>query len=224
MRLRLSLAFVAVLTASACRSATLQQGPSDTLRAYARALDEGRADDAYKLLSSEAKRSISLDAFRRMVKENAAEMKDIAHALARPASDPVVTATVVSPKGEKLLARLRRRALEARRIVHQPLRAVDPAAVDRGIFARFRAQALRRDAPLRPRRAPEGLDADKLRSRVGGRQKEEMAAHHRRSARRAAHRAIRGDRRPRDHGLRLGQPCSSCASTARGRSKTSTRS
>src|SRR5215471_15521062 len=91
-----------MVLASACHSSTLQQGPSDTLRTYARALDDGRADDAYKLLSSEAKHSISIDAFRRMVKENAPEMKDIAHALARPASDPLVTATVVSPKGEKL--------------------------------------------------------------------------------------------------------------------------
>ena len=47
-----------------CRSSSIQQGPSDTLRAYARALDDGRADDAYKLLSSEAKRSLSLEAFR----------------------------------------------------------------------------------------------------------------------------------------------------------------
>ena len=38
-----------------------------------------------------------------MVKENASEMKDIARALARPASDPVVTATVTSPKGDSLL-------------------------------------------------------------------------------------------------------------------------
>jgi hypothetical protein len=94
---------IACLTLAACGSATLQQGPSDTLRAYARALDEGRADDAYKLLSSEARRNIAPDAFRRMVKENTAEMKDIAHALSRPASDPVVTATVTSPKGDSLL-------------------------------------------------------------------------------------------------------------------------
>jgi hypothetical protein len=97
------LLLLACLTLLGCRSSTLQQGPSETLRTYARALDEGRADDAYKLLSSEAKRNISPDAFRRMVKENVAEMKDIAHALSRPASDPVVTATVTSPKGDSLL-------------------------------------------------------------------------------------------------------------------------
>src|SRR4051812_36513902 len=99
-RCRSALAIGALLAAAGCGSSALQQGPSDTLRAYARALDDGHAEDAYKLLSSEAKRSISLDAFRRMVRENAAEMKDIAHALARPSSDPVVTATVTSPKGD----------------------------------------------------------------------------------------------------------------------------
>jgi len=100
---RLVLLPIACLTLFACHSSALQQGPSETLRAYARALDEGRADEAYKLLSSEARRNISPDAFRRMVKENAVEMKDIARALSRPASDPVVSATVTSPKGDSLL-------------------------------------------------------------------------------------------------------------------------
>ncbi len=103
MQRRYVLPALVCLTLAACGSSSLQQGPSDTLRAYARALDEGRADDAYKLLSSEAKRNIAPDAFRRMVKENAAEMKDIAHALSRPSTDPVVTATVTSPKGDSLL-------------------------------------------------------------------------------------------------------------------------
>jgi hypothetical protein len=96
-------ALLAPTSAAGCRSAAMQQGPSDALRAYARALDEGRADEAYRLLSAEAKRSMSLDALRRMLKDNPAEAKDIAHALARPASDPVVSATVTSPKGETML-------------------------------------------------------------------------------------------------------------------------
>ncbi len=77
-------------------------GPSETLRAYAAALKEGRADDAYRLLSNDAKRSISLEAFRRMVKENPEDVKDIALALSRPGSDPVVTATVSAPGGNTL--------------------------------------------------------------------------------------------------------------------------
>ena len=72
------------------------------MRAYAKALDEGRADDAYKLLSNEAKRSVSLEAFRRMVKDNPDDVRDIARALTRSGSEPVVTATVSAPGGDKL--------------------------------------------------------------------------------------------------------------------------
>jgi len=78
------------------------QGPSETLRAYATAWSQGRADDAYRLLSNDAKRQVSLEAFRRMVRENPDEARDIARALSRPASPPVVTATVTSPGGEVL--------------------------------------------------------------------------------------------------------------------------
>ncbi len=78
------------------------EGPASTLRAYASALQEGRADDAYKLLSNEAKRTVSLEAFRRMVKENPDDVRDIAQSLARDGSEPVVTATVTAPGGDKL--------------------------------------------------------------------------------------------------------------------------
>jgi hypothetical protein len=92
------------LALSAClSSSTVQQGPSDTLRAYALALEDGRVEDAYRLLSDEAKRSMSIEAFRRAVKENPQDAAEIARALARPATDPVVTATVVVPNGDELL-------------------------------------------------------------------------------------------------------------------------
>jgi hypothetical protein len=87
-----------------CSGSTLvQQGPSDTLRAYAQALEQGRVDDAYRLLSDEAKRSMSLEAFRRAVRENPQDVLEIARALARPSSDPVITATVTVPNGDELL-------------------------------------------------------------------------------------------------------------------------
>jgi hypothetical protein len=86
-----------------CSGATQgSQGPADALHLYANALDEGRADDAYLLLSNDAKRSVSLEAFRRMVKENPDDVHDIARALARSGSAPVVTATVTAPGGDKL--------------------------------------------------------------------------------------------------------------------------
>ncbi|WP_437490904.1 hypothetical protein WME75_14595 [Sorangium sp. So ce1014] len=91
------------LALSACGSSYAQQGPSDTLRAYAQALQEGRVDAAYRLLSDEAKRSMSLEAFRRAVRDNPDDALEIARAIARPAADPVVTATVTMPNGEELL-------------------------------------------------------------------------------------------------------------------------
>jgi len=83
--------------------AIVQQGPSDTLRAYSQALEQGRVDDAYRLLSDEAKRSMSLEAFRRAVKENPQEVVEISRAIGRPTADPIVTATVSLPSGEELL-------------------------------------------------------------------------------------------------------------------------
>lgn len=104
--LRSALALPILLSAlalTACGGvAVVQQGPSDTLRAYAQALEQGRVDDAYRLLSDEAKRSMSQEAFRRAVKENPEDAVEIARAIARPSSDPVVTATVTVPNGEEL--------------------------------------------------------------------------------------------------------------------------
>jgi len=76
--------------------------PSSVLHAYARALEEGRADDAYRVLSDEARRGISLEGFRRMVKDDPEGVKEIARALDRPTAPPVVTATVTSPSGQEL--------------------------------------------------------------------------------------------------------------------------
>ncbi|WP_438020016.1 hypothetical protein WMF18_13520 [Sorangium sp. So ce315] len=95
--------FLFLLALPACGSSYAQQGPSDTLRAYAQALQEGRVDAAYRLLSDEAKRSMSLEAFRRAVRDNPDDALEIARAIARPAADPVVTATVTLPNGEELL-------------------------------------------------------------------------------------------------------------------------
>jgi hypothetical protein len=172
---RLAVLPLVCLTLLACQSSALQQGPSDTLRAYARALDEGRADDAYKLLSSEAKRNISSDAFRRMVKENASEMKDIARALARPASDPVVTATVTSPKGDSLLLLYEegRWRLDGSSIdlygQLTPRQAVDAFL---RAFERNRYDVMLRFVP--DSQLEKGLDAQRLKQSWEGAWKEEM--------------------------------------------------
>jgi hypothetical protein len=76
--------------------------PQAVLHAYAQALEQGRADDAYRLLSDEARRGISLEAFRRMVKDDPEGVREVGRALERPTAPPVVTATVTSPSGQEL--------------------------------------------------------------------------------------------------------------------------
>ncbi len=85
-----------------CSSGTFDRGPSETLRAYSSAIQDKRIDDAYRYLSDDAKRSISLEAFRRAIEESPADALEVAQALARPSTDPVVTATVTVPTGEEL--------------------------------------------------------------------------------------------------------------------------
>src|SRR5579884_3298586 len=94
-------ALAAVVTA--CGAAQHGGGdPGSVLHEYARALEDGRADDAYRLLSDEARRGISLEAFRRMVKDDPDGVREIGRALERPTAPPVVSATVTSPSGQEL--------------------------------------------------------------------------------------------------------------------------
>lgn len=81
----------------------MQQGPSDTLRSYAVAVRERRLDEAYAMLSTEARRTLSPDAFKRMVQESPADADELALSLARPSGDPLVTATVTTPQGDEVL-------------------------------------------------------------------------------------------------------------------------
>jgi hypothetical protein len=78
------------------------QDPGATLRDYASALEDGRADDAYRLLSDEARRGTSLEAFRRMVKDNPEEAREMGRALSRKTAAPVVTAVLTGGDGQEL--------------------------------------------------------------------------------------------------------------------------
>jgi hypothetical protein len=160
--------------AAACSSTPPPQGPRETLGAYARALDEGRVADAYALLSDEAKKSIPFEAFRRMVKENPEEVRDISRALTRPSGPPLVTATVTAPTGEALLL-----------VYEDGEWKVDASAVDlysqaspeAAVRAFLRAFDNRRfDVLMRfvPETKKEGLDSAKLKKAWEGEQKEEM--------------------------------------------------
>src|SRR5690606_20779295 len=86
-----ALAVSAAVGPAGCAGGPSATQPNDALRAYARALDERRIDDAYRMLSEEARRGLSLEAFRRAVVENPAEAQEIARALARPSGEARVT-------------------------------------------------------------------------------------------------------------------------------------
>ena len=164
----------ALLTVSACGAGKPADDPSSVLKTYARALEEGRPDDAYRMLSDEARRGVSLEAFRRMVKDNPEEVREIGKALARPTSSPVVTATVTSPSGQELQL-----VLESGRWKVEAT-AIDLYAQDsprHAVQGFVRALERKRyDVILRyvPDSHKEGLDAVKLKGSWEGHDKEEM--------------------------------------------------
>jgi hypothetical protein len=92
-----------VIVAQGCATGRASARPDETLRAYSKALRENRAAEAYELLSDDAKKSIPFEYFSRIVKENPAEVAELATALERPAEPPRVTATVTPPGGPVLL-------------------------------------------------------------------------------------------------------------------------
>ena len=161
------------LFASACATPRAED-PQSVLRAYATALEQGRSDDAYRLLSDDARRGISLEAFRRMLKDNPDEVREIGRALARPTSAPLVTATVTGGDGEQLVL-----------VLENGKWKLDPASLDfyaqdtpkHVVMGFVRALERRRfDVVLRyiPDAHREGFDAERLKKAWEGPDKEEM--------------------------------------------------
>ncbi len=150
------------------------EDPQSVLRSYSHALDEGRAEDAYRMLSDEARRGISLEAFRRTVRENPEEVRELARALARPSAAPVVTATITSSNGHELELvleggkwRVEAAAIDLypqdtpRHAVQGFMRAIERKRYD--VVFKFVPDAHR-----------EGLDAAKLKTAWEGHDKEEI--------------------------------------------------
>ncbi len=164
------------LTASIGCGAAQHPGsdPQSILHAYARALEDGRADDAYRLLSDEARRGISLEAFRRMVKDDPEGVREIGRALERPTAPPLVTATVASPSGQEL-----------RLVLEDGAWRVDASSIElyaqdtprHAIQGFIRAVERKRyDVVMRyvPDAHREGLDVAKLKSAWEGHEKDEI--------------------------------------------------
>ena len=173
MNLLCLLCALLAIAASGC-GAQKAEDPQSALHGYARALEEGRADDAYRMLSEEARRGVSLEAFRRMVKDSPEDVREIGRGLSRPTSAPVVTATVTTPGGQELDL-----------VLENGKWKVESSAIDlytqdsprHAVQGFVRALERRRyDVILRyvPDGHKEGLDAAKLKSSWEGHDKEEM--------------------------------------------------
>jgi hypothetical protein len=172
---RVAAAFVAVSTAACDAGLYPANDPQSVIRAYARDLEDGRADAAYRLLSDEARRGISLEAFRRMMSDDPEGVREIGRSLDRPTAAPVVSAIVTSPSGQELNL-----ALEDG---HWRIdgSAIDLYAADtprRAIEGFVRAVERKRfDIVMHyvPETHKEGLDAAKLRAAWEGPEKDEIA-------------------------------------------------
>ena len=171
----LVIALVASSVCGACGGGKPADDPSSVLRTYARALEESRPDDAYRMLSDEARRGISLEAFRRMVKDNPEEVREIGRALARPTSNsPVVTATVTSPSGQELQLVLENGKWKVEATAIDLYAQDSPRHAVQGFVRALERH--RYDVILRyvPESHKEGLDAAKLKGSWEGHDKEEM--------------------------------------------------
>ncbi len=126
------------------------------------------------MLSADAKKSISFEAFRRMLQENPAEVQELAESLSRPGEVLAITAQVTTPDGDTLNLVYEDGAW------HTDISAIDlysQAAPLPALQAFVRAfEAKRYDVLMRfvPEAKREGLDAKKLKAAWEGEQQQEM--------------------------------------------------
>jgi hypothetical protein len=135
---------------------------------------DGRLEDAYALLSEDAKKDLPYEAFSRMVTENPQEMRQLAGELTRPSGDPEVTATVTTPDGQALLLVLEKGRWRIDPSAIDLYSQVEPRAAIRSFVRAFdnrRYDILMRFVPDDKR---EGLDPAALRRAWEGEQKNEM--------------------------------------------------
>jgi hypothetical protein len=157
------LATLLALSALACASTGAGENPDRVLSAYSSALREGRAADAYALLSDEAKKSIPFESFQKILRDNPDEVRELSQALDRRSGPPRVTATVTAPNGQSVLLVYEGGAW---RVDGSAIDLYSQATPESAVLAFVRAFENRRyDVLLRfvPDSERAGLDAEQLR-------------------------------------------------------------
>jgi hypothetical protein len=154
--------------------AARQQSPQEALSAYARALREKRHQDAYQLLSTQAKKDIPYATFERILKENPEEAKELAESFSHPAAPPVVNAVVSTPEGDSLLLVFEDGAWRVDASAVDLYGQATPLAALRSVVRAFKNR--RYDVLLRfvPDAEREGLGVPELKQAWEGDQREEL--------------------------------------------------
>jgi hypothetical protein len=171
---RVALAAPAVLFA--CTASSNVATPETTLSAYSHSIQRGQLDEAYALLSSEAKRAIPFTEFKRMIQENPEQAQELMRAFDRPRSGPArVTAEVSGADGEPLLLVYENGAWRVDGSAIDLYSQVTPETAARA-FVRA-VENKRYDLLLRfvPDGQREGLSDANLRAAWEGEQKQDMA-------------------------------------------------
>ncbi|HTM46830.1 MAG TPA: hypothetical protein VL137_17865 [Polyangiaceae bacterium] len=148
--------------------------PNRVLQKYAEALQSGHTQDAYALLSTDARRDLPYAAFERMVRENPGEMQEISRSLLRPVDESYVTATVTGPDGQSLQLVYEGGGWLLDASALDLYSQATPQAALTSFIRAFEAQ--RYDVLLRfvPSAKMEGMDEKTLRAAWQGEQKTEM--------------------------------------------------
>jgi hypothetical protein len=146
-----------------CAGASAGENPDRVLSAYSSAIREGRAADAYALLSDDAKKSIPFESFQKILRDNPDEVRELSQSLDRRSGPPRVTATVTAPNGQSVLLVYEAGAW---RVDGSAIDLYSQATPESAVLAFVRAFENRRyDVLLRfvPDSERSGLDAEHLR-------------------------------------------------------------
>lgn len=159
-----------------CTTGSKPGSPEATLAAYSHAVQRGQLDEAYGLLSEDAKKSISFAQFKRMIEENPEQAQELVQALNRPQAGPArVTAKVTGVDGEPLLLVLENGAW---RVDGSAIDLYSQATPESATLAFVRGVENKRyDLLLRfvPDSQRDGLNESTLRAAWEGEQKQDMA-------------------------------------------------
>jgi hypothetical protein len=160
----------------ACGAGANAATPEHALEAYSRSIQRGHLAEAYALLSSEGKKTISFSEFKRMIEEDPEQAQELVRAFDRPRAGPArVTAEVSGTDGEPLLLVYENGAWRVDGSAIDLYSQVTPESAARA-FVRA-VQNKRYDLLLRfvPDSQREGLTLASLRAAWEGEQKQDMA-------------------------------------------------